>query len=102
MIRAVFYLVISAVIWLAEGFLFSYFLQFHTWQVILMAIVYCCLIALAVQLLRRQTATYEVEGDQVAVWRYLSLAPMIVLIVGSFASLPILLLIAGLGKLIPA
>ncbi len=100
MFRAVVYLAASAVLWLAEGFLFSYFLQFHLWQIVLMTIVYSCLIVLAVQLLRRQAATYATEEAQLAVWRYLSLAPMIVLIVGSFASLPILLLIAGLGKLV--
>jgi flagellar biosynthesis protein FliP len=102
MIRAVFYLAASALIWLAEGFLFSYFLQFQAWQVVLMAIVYSCLVAIAVQLLRRQAATYVTESDRIAVWRYLSLAPMIVLVVGSFASLPILLVIAGLGKLVGA
>jgi hypothetical protein len=102
MLRAVFYLAASAVIWLAEGFLFSYFLQFHSWQIVLMVFLYSGLIVLAVQLLRRQAASYRSDEVQLAVWRYLSLAPMIVLIIGSFASLPILLLIVGLGKLVGA
>jgi hypothetical protein len=99
MIRAVFYLTASAAVWLAEGFLFSYFLAFQPWQVVLMAAIYVVLLGVAVLLLRRQMATYREAGDM-AVWRYLSLAPMILLIVGSFASLPLLLLISGLGKLV--
>jgi hypothetical protein len=99
MIRAVFYLTAGALVWLAEGFLFSYFLQFHPWQVVLMAVVYLALLGVAVELLRRQIATARQADGTLALWRYLSLAPMIVTIVGSFASLPILLVIAGLGKI---
>ena len=99
MIRALIYLTAGAAIWLAEGFLFSYFLQFHPWQVVLMAAVYLGLLVVAVRLLRRQMTTRQDAGSM-AVWRYLSLAPMLVVIVGSFASLPILILIAALGKLV--
>jgi hypothetical protein len=37
------------------------------------------------------------EGG-LALWRLLSLAPMLVIVVGSFVSLPLLLLIALLGR----
>ena len=43
---------------------------------------------------------YRTAEEGVALWRLLSLAPMLVVIVGSFASLPILLLIVALGKVI--
>jgi hypothetical protein len=99
MIRAVFYLTASGVVWLAEGFLFSYFLQFHPWQTVLMAALYLGLLGLALQLLWRQIASSDRAEGQMSPWRYLSLAPMVVAIVGSFASLPVLLIIAGLGKL---
>lgn len=101
-IRSVFYLSAGGVVWMAEGFLFSYFLQFHPWQVVLTAIVYLCLLGAGAVLLRRQLATADHAPAQVALWRYLSLAPMVVVVVGSFASLPVLLLILGLGKLVGA
>jgi magnesium-transporting ATPase (P-type) len=102
MIRAIFYVTASAAVWLAEGFLFSYFLHFRPWQTVLMAIVYSGLLGMAIALLRRQVSSYRSEDTQLAVWRHLSLAPMVVAIVGSFASLPLLLIIAGLGKLVAA
>ena len=40
------------------------------------------------------------EPQTLSVWRYLSLAPMLVATVGSFASLPILLAIAALGRIV--
>lgn len=98
MIRAILYLLAAGAVWLAEGFLFSYFLRFHLWQTALMAALYAVLFLLAVRLLLDQVRSYERAGTELDVWRYLSLAPILTVVVGSFASLPVLLLIAAVGK----
>jgi hypothetical protein len=98
MIRAVFYLLAAGVVWMAEGFLFSYFLDFAVWQTVLMTVVYVVLFGVAVMALRRQLSTTG-NDSTLTEWRYLSMAPMVVVIIGSFASLPVLLLIAAAGKL---
>lgn len=100
MIRAALYLVASGAIWFAEGFIFTTFLGFRAWQIGLVVTIYAVLwVAAAIWLIRlgqRQRAL----AQPLAAWRYLSLAPMLTVIVGSFASLPILLAIAALGKLV--
>lgn len=97
MVRAVLYLLASGAIWLAEGFLFSRFLGFSAWQTVLMTLVYLALFSAAATWLLRLYATDSM--DELPVWRHLSLAPMLVVILGSFASLPIVLLILAAGKL---
>jgi hypothetical protein len=87
-------------VWFGEGAVFSWFLHFRAWQVALTAIVYLGLFATATVTLIRFARRYRTAEEGVALWRLLSLAPMLVVIVGSFASLPILLLIVALGKVI--
>ncbi|HZU13129.1 MAG TPA: hypothetical protein VFB58_09845 [Chloroflexota bacterium] len=98
MIRAVLYLLASAVAWFAEGYVFSRFLRFSIAQTIILGLVYLALFLLALLFLR-SLATDLSDRGELPIWRYLSLAPALTLIVGSFASLPILLAIAALGKL---
>ncbi len=99
MIRATLYLVASGIIWLIEGFLFSYLLRFALWQTAVMAVVYVGLFLLAVRYLLLLNTRRAVSENGLAPWRYLSLAPMVTVIVGSFASLPLLLVILALGHL---
>lgn len=99
MIRAYLYLGAAGIIWLIEGFLFSYYLRFDPWQVAMMATVYVTLYAIAVwYFLRSLREPHERERD-LSVWRMVSIAPMVVMVVGSFVSLPLILLVAALGKL---
>jgi hypothetical protein len=96
-IRAGFYLSAAAIVWLTEGFIFSRFLDFDARQVTLMAVVYVGLFASAILFLIRTSARDGV-GQRLPRWRMLSAAPMISLILGSFVSLPVLLVVASLGR----
>lgn len=98
MIRALAYLTASGVMWLAEGFLFSRFLRFSPWQTALMVAMYLGLFAAAAVALTRALRT---EGNKASVdmaWRLLAAAPMLVVVAGSFISLPLLMTILLLGR----
>jgi hypothetical protein len=99
MFRAYLYLAAAGVIWLIEGFLFSYYLGFAAWQVALLAIVYLALYTLALRVFVRSLRNYGGEGE-LSPWRAVSLAPMIVVVVGSFVSIPLVIAVAALGKVI--
>jgi hypothetical protein len=60
--------------------------------------LYLCLFAAAAFNLVRFARTYRQSEGGLAQWQLLSLAPMLVAVVGSFISLPILLFIVALGK----
>jgi hypothetical protein len=98
-IRATIYLATAGIVWLVEGFLFSYFLRFALWQTVLMAIIYVALFLIATRYLIAFAGRQHGPEAQIAYWRYLSLAPMLTVVVGSFASLPLLLAILALGHL---
>ena len=83
---------------MAEGFLFSRLLSFSRWQVALMAGMYVILFIAALLLLRRFVDRHTGPERDLALWRILSLAPMLVVVIGSFVSLPVLLLIAAVGR----
>jgi hypothetical protein len=100
MIRAALYLVASGIVWVVEGFIFARMLGFTPWQTALMAAVYVGLWAVAASRLLGLRASQPAGSQHLPEWRYLSLAPMLVVVLGSFASLPILLLILALGKVI--
>jgi hypothetical protein len=97
-IRAGIYVLAAGVIWLAEGFLFSRLLGFSHVQVAAVALMYSALFGVAVLQLLRSARRYSSGASQLSPWRYISLAPMLVIVLGSFVSLPILLLIALIGK----
>ena len=99
MTRAYLYLGASGVIWLIEGFLFSYYLRFAGWQVALIAGLYLGLYGTALRYFLRAMRGYQ-EQAGMAAWRAVSVAPMVVVVLGSFASLPLVVAVAALGKLI--
>ena len=99
MIRAYFYLGASGVIWMIEGFLFSYYLGFHPWQVAVMAAIYVGLFVIAVRVLLKSLQSPDDVAPGTAAWRAVAVAPMLTVIIGSFASLPLILAVAALGKL---
>lgn len=100
MIRAWFYLVASAIIWFVEAFLFSYFLRFSAGQIVLMAVFYLVLFGIAARYLIRGLSGLGNSAEDIAAWRLVSLMPMLVVILGSFVSLPILVLVVAAGKLL--
>jgi hypothetical protein len=102
MLRAYLYLGGSGLIWMVEGFLFSYFLQFAAWQVALTACIYLALFLLAARFLLEALSRRAEDGSagsDLATWRLVSLAPMATVIMGSFASLPLLLIVLALGRI---
>lgn len=100
MIRATLYLLVSAAVWGAEGYVFSRFLAFSLGQSVLLGLVYLTLFVVALGLLLRFQRGYQPEAGDLAHWRLLSLAPMMVAVIGSFVSLPVLLVVAALGKIL--
>jgi hypothetical protein len=88
------------VVWFAEGYIFSRMLAFSLAQTVLLAVVYIALAAAAVYSLARPSGEANASMAGLSRWRTLSAAPMVVAIVGSFVSLPLLLLIAVVGKLL--
>jgi hypothetical protein len=98
-IRAYFYVTLSAVIWFAEGFLLSRFLAFSIPQTVLLAAFYTAALAVAVVGLRRAMAKERQTVEGLSHWRAMSVAPMATTIVGSFLSLPLVLVVLALGKL---
>lgn len=98
MIRASLYVVAAGVIWVVEGYLFSRLLQMALWQTGLLMCVYLGLFVAAVAALWRAGHRRSLPRQEAPVWRYLALAPMLVAIVGSFVSLPLVLLVALLGR----
>jgi hypothetical protein len=101
-VRACLYLGFAGIVWIVEGFLFSRYLLFNGWQTVLMALVYVTLFALAAW--RLLSALRSPAGSdmpqQVPAWRVITAAPMLAAVLGSFASLPILMAILALGKVV--
>lgn len=93
------YLGIAGLIWLGEGILFGHFLRMSPWQIVLLVILY---VALYVVVLRYFLLSLRDEhgAPDMAKWRAVSVAPMVVTIIGSFVSLPLILLVAVLGRVI--
>ena len=100
MLRAYLYLVLSGIIWLVEGFLFSHYLEFRTLQIVLLGVLYVTLFALAATLFVRSLSQSPAGDADLSPWRVVSLLPMVIVILGSFASLPLIILVAALGKVI--
>jgi hypothetical protein len=99
MTRATLYLLAAGAVWFAEGYIFGTVFRFSRGQTALLGGVYLALWVTACILLLRLARRPAQEREALPVWRYLSLAPMLVATLGSFASLPILVAIAALGKL---
>jgi uncharacterized membrane protein len=98
MFRAYAYVAASGMVWMTECGLFSYFLGLSPWQVVLLAIIYIALFALAVRVFLHSLARHR-ESHEIATWRAVSLAPMVVMVLGSFVSLPLVVLVDLLGKI---
>jgi hypothetical protein len=99
MARAYLYLALAGLAWLIEGFLFSHYLNFSWWQSGILGVLYLSLFALATQRLLDALRAPPDTSAHVAAWRVVTLAPMLVVILGSFASLPLIVVVAALGKL---
>jgi uncharacterized membrane protein YhaH (DUF805 family) len=99
MFRAAVYLGAAGIVRLAEGFLFSRFFGFSAGQTVAAAIFYVALYGVAISLLVRALRSGDETGD-LARWRCLSLAPMVVVVLGSFVSLPVMLVILAVGRIV--
>ena len=98
MTRAIVYLVISGAIWLVEAFLFSRLLHFGPAEVVLVAVMYMALFSLAAVAFVRYAGNSGTREGDLARWRLLAAAPMVVVIIGSFVSLPLLVLVAVINS----
>lgn len=99
MFRAYLYLLVSGIIWLVEGYLFSRYLFYAAWQTVLLGLLYLILFAVAVTVLLRAIHADDPSPNGIPAWRLLAYAPVVVAIIGSFVSLPLILLVVALGKI---
>jgi len=98
-IRGVLYLLAAGVAWMGEGFAFSRFLMFVPWQTVAMVVVYAVLFGVACWQFSRLARRHPASDGTLPFWRYVSLAPQLTLVAGSFLSLPILIALLAIGKL---
>jgi hypothetical protein len=98
-IRAYVYLLVAGVVWCGEGLVFGRQLDLRTWQIVLLAVIYVGLYAVVVRVFFRSLRDHQPGGEYPA-WRVVSLAPMLAALVGSFVSLPLLLAVVALGKVV--
>jgi len=99
MFRAYFYLIVSGLIWLVEGFLFSYYLGLAIWQSALLLVIYLVFFAIALRATLRTLRAQPETPEGIATWRLLAFAPAAVAIFGSFISLPLILIVVAVGRL---
>jgi hypothetical protein len=99
MLRACFYLMSSGLIWLVEGFLFSYYLGLAIWQEALLLIIYLALFGVALRATLQALRSRPDSPEGISAWRLLAFAPAAVAILGSFVSLPLILIVVALGRL---
>lgn len=101
--RAIIYLFAAGVIWFAEDAVFSRGLGFDLAQTAIVTVYFIALFALAVWFLlamyRKQQAG-EIRAGDLPVARILSMAPVLTLIVGSFAALPVFILVLIAGSIL--
>ena len=100
MIRAGLYLLAAGAIWIAEGIVFSRFLGFTAWQTTVIVLMYAGFFGMACLGLIKQTRSHRGHTGSQPLWRYVALAPMLTVVLGSFASLPLLVAVSVLGKLV--
>ncbi len=100
MARGLFYLFISVVLWCTEAALFSRLLNFSFGQTLALLCIYLVLATAVVASFVRRMRGLKVAMQDMPEWRYMSLGPMLVTIVGSFVSLPLLLFVAVAGKVL--
>jgi hypothetical protein len=97
--RAYLYLLVAGIVWCGEGLVFGNRLDLRVWQIVLLAVIYLGLYAAVVRVFLRSLRDHEPGGEYPA-WRVVSLAPMLAAVVGSFISLPLLLAVVALGKVL--
>lgn len=98
------YLVAAAAIWFAEDYVFTRGLGFDGVQTGIVTIYFVLLFATAIAFILR--ATRRMRNDpssaqgEFSATRLLSMAPAMTVIIGSFAALPILILVLALGSVL--
>lgn len=100
MTRAILYLFIAGLVWLVEGFLFSRLLHLGPAEIAVVVIMYAVLFSLAAGAFVRYAGSSGTDQGDLARWRMLASAPMVVVIIGSFLSLPLVVLVAVINAVI--
>lgn len=94
------YLAASCAAWLIEAFLFSSLLKFTWWQVALLLVLYFALFGAVLLALVRHIGYPRDAHPSMEQWRLAIYGPMTSVVVGSFVSLPLIVCVKLLGKLI--
>ena len=99
-VRTPAYMLASLVIWFAEGYVFTRAFAFNLAQTAVVAVYFLLLFAGAVWLSVRFARRVDPSDESIPVARLISLAPVLVLVVGSFAALPVFMLVLIAGALV--
>lgn len=101
--RTVAYLLAAAIIWFAEDFAFSRGLGFNAAQTAVVTIYFLVLFVGAVWFICRTHARLSASttpDEHLSVARVVSMAPVVTVLLGSFAALPVIVLVLLLGTIL--
>lgn len=104
-LRTALYLLAAGIVWFAEDFVFSRGLRFNAAQTAVVTLYFLALFGSAVWLVlrthRRLAGAVTLPGpEDFTVARLVSLAPVLTLVVGSFAALPVIILVLLAGSIL--
>lgn len=101
-VRTILYLIAAGIIWFAEDVIFSRAFGFNPGQVTLLTVYFAALFAVSIWLVVRlyQKVAADSEIPELVPARAVAMAPVIMVLVGSFAALPVLVLVLILGSVL--
>jgi len=101
-LRTAIYLSAAAVIWFAEDGVFSVAFRFNAAQIAVVTVYFAALFAGAIWLIRRTYLRTGMEepSEDLPISRIVSMAPVLVVLVGSFAALPIFMIVLVAGAVL--
>lgn len=103
-VRPILYLTAAGVVWFAEDYLFARGLRFNAAQTVVVTVYFVALFGAAVRFIllayARAGKGLPSDPNDISPDRLVVMAPAFTLIVGSFAALPMLMLMLVLGAIL--
>jgi hypothetical protein len=103
-VRPILYLTASGLVWFAEDYLFTRGLRFNAAQTVVVTVYFVALFGAAVRFIllayARADKGVPSGSNDISPDRLVAMAPVFTLIVGSFAALPMLMLVLVLGAVL--
>ena len=101
-LRTAIYLIAAAAIWFSEDVIFSIAFHFNGGQTALVTVYFAALFGGAIWFIVRtyQHASASTGRTDLPIGRIVAMAPMLVVLVGSFAALPVVMAALVLGRVL--